>query len=143
MPSSTPTTFPVFVSATQSSFFGVYSPDRCIDGNTNQQMISGQSCNHTNNDANGPWWEGTLNRSTTIPQITIYNRQDCCASRIVGFTLSIRDDNDNILWSWTDSSGSAQSIYVIDTSSSPAGSKVRVQLNRKEFLHMAEVVIDF
>ena len=138
-----PTTFPGFESATQSSTWGGLSADRCIDGDTNQQLSTGQSCNHTDDDATGPWWEGTLNRSTTMSQITIYNRQDCCASRIVGFTLSIRDDNDNILWSWTDSSGSAQSIYVIDTSSSPAGSKVRVQLNRQDFLHMAEVVIDF
>jgi len=76
-----------------------------------------------------------------MSQILIYNRQDFGPERIVGFTLSILDDNDNTLWTWTDASGTPKSIYNIDTSASPPGSKVKVRLNRQEFLQIAEVVV--
>jgi len=141
LPSLMPTSFPVFISAIQSStFLGIYHAHYAIDGNTNQNLTQA-FMSHTDNDLSGPWWEGTLNRSTRMSQILIYNRQDCCAERIVGFTLSILDGNDNALWSWTDTSGTQQSIYTIDTSASAPGSKVKVKLNRQDFLQMAEVVV--
>jgi len=140
-PSLIPTTFPVFLFATQSSnYFGTHHAHYAIDGNINQ--FNNQAImQHTNDDLFGPWWQGTLNRSTRMSQILIYNRQDCCAERIVGFTLSILDDNDKTVWSWTDTSGTPQSIYTVDTSASPPGSKVKVKLNRQEYLQMAEVVV--
>jgi hypothetical protein len=53
---------------------------RAVDGNTNGRYASG-SCTHTRK-ARGSWWQVDLGRVRPIRKVVIWNRQDCCASRL-------------------------------------------------------------
>ena len=49
-------------------------------GNINQ-LFSGKSCTHTKKSAR-PWWRVNLGDSFAVERVIIYNRADCCGSRL-------------------------------------------------------------
>jgi hypothetical protein len=63
-----------FMTATQSSQHGSYTPESVIDGNLS-------TFNHTKNE-DGEWWVGDLGRLVNIEQISVHNRGSCCQSRL-------------------------------------------------------------
>lgn len=114
-----------------TTYDGVAS--RAIDDITNGRYRS-QSVTHTLNEANA-WWEVELESLSQIDKIEIYNRTDnCCASRLSNFSVSVLDENDNVVWTQF-YSRTASSILTIDLNS--VGKKVRINLNGT--LSLAEV----
>ncbi|PAA60591.1 hypothetical protein BOX15_Mlig004080g1, partial [Macrostomum lignano] len=60
---------------------------RAIDGNTNQHFFK-HSCTHTKT-AKGAWWQAKTKKLARITEITIHNRQDCCAKRLNNFVVKV------------------------------------------------------
>jgi hypothetical protein len=58
-----------------------------VDGNTDGAFYAG-SVTATNLEAN-PWWQVDLGTSTSVGSVTIWNRTDCCASRLSDYWLFI------------------------------------------------------
>lgn len=53
---------------------------RAVDGNTNGRYGS-RSCTHTHR-RRGAWWKVTLGRHYAIHRVLVWNRVDCCQSRL-------------------------------------------------------------
>lgn len=109
--------------------------NRAIDGNTNGRY-SKKSVTHTSNEPNA-WWELDLLQVSNISQIVIYNRTDnCCVNRLSDFSVSILDENDNVIWTqfYTES---PQSILEINLS--VTAKKIRINLDG--ILSLAEVEV--
>ncbi|WP_375388460.1 discoidin domain-containing protein [uncultured Amnibacterium sp.] len=56
---------------------------RAVDGNTDGVYANG-SVTHTNVDPN-PWWMVDLDYTITVSQIRLWNRTDCCGSRLADY----------------------------------------------------------
>lgn len=50
------------------------------------QEWSGASCTHTKSESN-PWWSVDLQAATNVEQVKVWNRADCCQSRLNGFQV--------------------------------------------------------
>ena len=48
---------------------------------------------HTADGDPSPWWEVTLTEDTKISLIGLWNRQDCCATRLSNFRVSVLDSD--------------------------------------------------
>jgi len=84
--------------ASQSStaFGGVAS--RAIDDDARANYSSGTTT-HTRTE-NNAWWQVELAETTDITQINIHNRiDDCCFARLGDFTVSVLDQNGNVVYS--------------------------------------------
>ncbi|HVK21260.1 MAG TPA: glycoside hydrolase N-terminal domain-containing protein [Actinokineospora sp.] len=137
--------------ATQSSTYSHSlnpSADKAIDGNTSG-AFSGGSVTHTNTESQ-PWWQVDLGASQQINQLAVWNRTDCCSSRLSNYYVLVSDTPftgtlSQILaqpgvWSapQTGQAGSPTTIPVGRT-----GRYVRVQLqSTSEALSLAEVVVN-
>jgi putative heme-binding domain-containing protein len=82
--------------ATQSGITAGGAAQRAIDGRTDGNWEAG-SCTATSDQLN-PWWEVDLGQETPIEQISIFNRIDCCAQRLDGFTLTLLDADRGVLF---------------------------------------------
>jgi hypothetical protein len=117
-----------------------------IDGNTNGAWDwSTNILSHTDYDSGlaigtgFAWWEVALTGDFNISQIIIWNRTDSYApGRIVPFTVSILD---NGVTKWSQVVTGAPNPSDTFAVPSKVGDTVRVQLNRQEYLHMAEVQV--
>ncbi len=72
--------------ATQSSTYGSVTFGRAsnaVDGNTDGDRDSG-STTHTDDDEPQKWWRVDLGAVYNISEIKIFNRTDCCGSRLNG-----------------------------------------------------------
>jgi len=63
---------------------------RAIDGNTDGVYGNG-SVSHTAPDDPAPFWQVDLGDSYVIERIVLWNRTDCCASRLQNFRVSVLD----------------------------------------------------
>ena len=89
---STPTDLALGQTATQSSTLPGYStagPGSATDGNTNGNFFSG-SVTHTNLEANA-WWQVDLGASATVNSIVVWNRTDCCSTRLSDYWVFVSD----------------------------------------------------
>ena len=78
--------------ATQSSTLGGYptaGAGSAVDGNTDGNFPDG-SVTATNLEAN-PWWQVDLGASTPIGSIVVWNRTDCCGSRLNDYWVFVSD----------------------------------------------------
>ncbi|MDP7204801.1 MAG: DUF1549 domain-containing protein, partial [Pirellulaceae bacterium] len=83
--------------ATQSSTDFGGPPERAIDGNTDGEY-AGNSVTHTK-ISKDPWIEVDLGGPEAIDLVRIWNRTDnSLQSRLNGFTLSILDENRELVW---------------------------------------------
>jgi hypothetical protein len=135
--------------ATESStaYGGVAS--RAVDGNTDG-VFNDNSVSHTNSELNA-WWQVDLGASYNVSSISIYNRTDCCASRLSDYWVFVSNSPFNTsltpaqqaavsgVWSshQTTQAGTPTTISV------PAvtGRYVMVQLNDTDYLSLAEVQV--
>ena len=91
-------------SATQSSTYFWDASTPCpasiaIDGNTAEQTGVGLICDglaHTN-DETDPWIMVDLRSSYEISHVVIWNRLSCCSERLSGATVSLLDENSDII----------------------------------------------
>ena len=68
-------------------------PSRAVDGNKNGQW-GGNSCTATSSDSNknlNNWWTVDLQRRTEVMKVTLYNRADCCGTRLANFDIVVTD----------------------------------------------------
>lgn len=131
--------------ATQSSTFESAAASRAVNGNTNGDYRAG-SVTHTNSNANA-WWQVDLGATNTIDSLQLWNRTDCCQSRLSNFYVFVSTANqsgrsfntilnDASVWRFYQA-GTAPSTLNI-----PAGINgryVRVQLAGTNYLSLAEV----
>lgn len=77
--------------ASQSSLQAGGVASRAIDGNANG-AYPGNSVTHTSNtEANG-WWQVDLGALRPINEVKLYNRSDCCASRLSNYSVLVGND---------------------------------------------------
>ncbi|HLK67312.1 MAG TPA: discoidin domain-containing protein [Bryobacteraceae bacterium] len=135
--------------ATQSSSYpGSPSPNVAIDGNTDGNYGDG-SVTATNLDSN-PWWQLDQSTSVSISSIVIWNRTDCCSSRLSDYWVFVSDtpfqpgDTPSTLASRAGTFASHQTSAPSPSTTIPVGASgryVRVQLSSSGYLSLAEVQI--
>jgi hypothetical protein len=79
--------------AAQSSDHGSSSglAPLAVDGNTNGDFFSNSVTSTADALTNQPWWQVDLGASANIQTINIYNRTDCCGSRLANYHIFISD----------------------------------------------------
>ena len=120
--------------ASQSTTSHAGSANRAIDNNTNGNWGS-KSVTHTQDNTNS-WWELSLAGESDLNRITLHNRTDCCTDRLSDFSVSVLDEDDNVVWTkfYSTAVNSALTINL-----DAVGSKVRI--NRNGVLSLAEVQV--
>ncbi|MHB8753223.1 MAG: galactose-binding domain-containing protein [Aggregatilineales bacterium] len=136
--------------ASQSSSLAGYSttgPCSAVDGNTDGNFYDG-SVTHTNADLNA-WWQVDLLGDYPISSINIWNRTDCCSSRLSNFYIFVSDTPFiSTDLTTTLNQGGVYSYYIGTTAGSPTnqpinrtGRYVRIQLAGTNYLSLAEVQV--
>ena len=137
--------------ATQSSTLPGYSTagaGSAVDGNTDGQFFDG-SVTATNQDAN-PWWQVDLGASSAVSSVVIWNRTDCCASRLSDYWIFISDtpflasDTPATLQNRAATFASHQTTAPNPSATIAAaaqGRYVRVELSSAGYLSLAEVQV--
>jgi hypothetical protein len=139
-----------------STVFGG-TADRAVDGNTDG-VFNDNSVSHTDLESS-PWWQIDLESSQTISKLRLWNRTDCCSSRLADYFVFVSDtdfrsiSNDPIVLA-ADSrvhtytytlSGPATTFLTLDNALNPIqGRYVRVQLKdtgTPRYLSLAEVQV--
>jgi hypothetical protein len=138
-------------SATQSSTFPGYATDgaaAAVDGNTDGNFGDG-SVTVTNLDPN-PWWQVDLGASTAVGSIAIWNRTDCCGTRLGDYWVFVSDtpfgpgDTPATLQNRAGTFSSHQTTVPNPATTIAAGAQgryVRVQLTSAGYLSLAEVQV--
>nr|XP_028602782.1 pentraxin fusion protein-like [Podarcis muralis] len=74
--------------ASQSSIYNdLGKPENAIDGSPSTNYMDGH-CTHTKLELN-PWWTVDLGAEFRVSSVSITNRGDCCALRIIGAQIRI------------------------------------------------------
>ena len=130
--------------ATQSSTY-VHCIDcvaeLAVDGNRNK-YISGGSCTHTN-DEDMPWWLVYLGDVFPVKIVIIYNRADCCGSRLrnILITVSSERDDDGEECGRIDGPASDGQVVGVRCKNKMAGKYVKIQRQDSGVLTLCEVEI--
>ncbi|MEM8862004.1 MAG: PKD domain-containing protein [Chloroflexota bacterium] len=134
-------------STTQSStgWGGVSS--RAVDGNTNGNW-GNASVTHTGSNANA-WWEVDLGSVSQIDEITLWNRTDCCQSRLSNVYIFVSDAPfTSTSLAATQSQAGVNNYYTAGAWGTSGtvdinrtGRYIRVQLAGTNYLSLAEVEV--
>ena len=119
---------------------------RAIDGNTDGTYNNG-SVTHTNSQSQD-WWQVDLSSYAYINSVKLYNRTDCCTSRLQNFWVMISDtpfsgdDLDSALAqaSWSDyyqGEMPSESAVMVQAH----GRYLRIQQSTNNYLSLAEVQV--
>jgi hypothetical protein len=135
--------------ATQSSTLpGTPPASAAVDGNTDGAFFDG-SVTATSFEAN-PWWEVDLGSPLAISSIAVWNRTDCCGSRLddywvfVSNTPFLNTDTPAILQFRPGTFASHQTTVPSPSATIALGVQgryVRIQLNNPNYLSLAEVQV--
>jgi hypothetical protein len=138
--------------ATQSSTLSGYSTTgagAAVDGNIDGDFSRG-SVTTTKPDPNS-WWQVDLGASTAIGSIVIWNRTDCCASRLSDYWVFLSDtpfspsDTPATLrkrpGTWKSHQTLAPNPSTTIRTAGANGRYVRVQLTGTDYLSLAEVQV--
>uniref|UniRef100_Q02BD5 Conserved repeat domain n=1 Tax=Solibacter usitatus (strain Ellin6076) TaxID=234267 RepID=Q02BD5_SOLUE len=135
--------------ASQSSTFNAGSgAEKAIDGNVDGNSADG-STTQTNSEANA-WWQVDLGASATVSSITIWNRTDCCGSRLGDYWVFLSDtpfaagDTPATLQSRVGTWSSHQIVAPNPStmiSGAGQGRYLRIQLSGTDYLSLAEVQV--
>ena len=117
--------------ASQSSEGWSGAPSRAIDGNTAQSYRS-SSCTHTRNTGN-PWWKLTMAAEQAIAKVEVWNRADCCRSRLNGVQVKIGSH----LCGTLSGSTSVQTMSC----GNKRGTVVEFKMPRSDYLTLCEVKV--
>jgi hypothetical protein len=136
--------------ATQSSTLPGYAdgPNVAVDGRTDGNFSDG-SVTATNADPNA-WWQVDLGASATVNSVVVWNRTDCCGSRLADYWVFVSDTP----FFPTDTPAMLQNrpgTFVSHQTAAPnpstmiafgvRGRYVRVQLTGMDYLSLAEVQV--
>lgn len=130
-----------------SNLNGTYPSQLAADGNPNGNFFSG-SVTHTNFEAQA-WWQVDLGSVSSINQIKIWNRTDCCPERLSNFYVLVSDALFTSLdLTTTLNQPGVSNYYIASAAGSPSvvtigrsGRYVRVQLAGTNYLSIAEVEV--
>ena len=136
------------VSATQSSTSHNGAATRAIDGNTSGVWRQGSVTHTTTQDQ--PWWSADLGVTADIGEIEIWNRTNCCTSRLSDFYVFVSelpfqtDDldlnlNDSSVWSHFHAGELDDVMLTVPVDA--RGRYVRIQLQGRNPLSLAEVIV--
>ena len=138
--------------ATQSSTLTGYpaaNASAAVDGNTDGSFYDG-SVTHTNFDLNA-WWQVDLGASTPIAAIVLWNRTDCCQSRLSDYWVFVSDSPfaptdtpvtlQNRAATWSSHQASAPTPVAAISTPGVQGRYLRVQLSGANNLSLAEVEV--
>jgi hypothetical protein len=146
-----PTNVALGKAASQSSTFPGYATDgasSAVDGNQDGNFFDG-SVTATNADPNA-WWQVDLGASTSVSSIVVWNRTDCCSTRLSDFWVFVSDtpflasDTPATLQNRPGTFSSHQTAAPNPSTSIAAGAQgryVRVQLTGANYLSLAEVQV--
>lgn len=121
--------------ARQSSTTHGGSASRAVDGNTNGRYARG-SCTHTARTKR-PWWRVDLRKMRRVRKVVVWNRQDCCSSRLNHFIVSVSARR---VWSTCGRVAHAKRKNTIECGCRRARF-VKVQLQRTAHLTLCEVQV--
>ncbi|MBT2161640.1 carbohydrate-binding protein [Zobellia barbeyronii] len=126
-------------SATQSSNYSSTSglAGLAVDGNTSGVWSQG-SVTHTSNMYQ-PWWQVQLGDDYTIGDIKIWNRTNCCSSRLSNFDVFVYNSAGTQVFKTTITSTPNPSVTV--STGGVSGSRVRIKLKGNNPLSLAEVQV--
>ncbi|MFI1769669.1 discoidin domain-containing protein [Streptomyces sp. NPDC020800] len=134
--------------ATQSSTGWGGAPSRAVDGNTDGDF-NHNSTSHTNADTNA-WWKVDLGAVKPLTSVNIWNRTDCCGSRLSDYWLFVSATPFNTaltpaqqaaqpgVWS---SHQTTQAATPTTVPANTSGRYVMVQLSGTDYLALSEVVV--
>lgn len=122
-------------------------PSRAVDGNTSGNWRDG-SITHTNSEYQ-PWWQVDLGSRKSIDYVSLWNRTNCCSSRLSAFYVLVSDvPFASQTLSEVLSQTGVSAYYFSGTAGSPTnidiervGRYVRVQLTGTNPLSLAEVEV--
>jgi len=130
--------------ASQSSTNHGGVASRAIDDNTDG-IWQNDSVTHTSGNTSETWWRLNLRAISSISEVIIYNRSDCCSYRILGFQLIIWFEGEVVYSSETedpDQSSIDKSIYQFDISEVDQADEVEIVLpGTNRVLSLAEVQV--
>ncbi|MEM9773706.1 MAG: PKD domain-containing protein [Chloroflexota bacterium] len=134
-------------SANQSSTGWSGAASRAVDGNTSGQY-GNNSVTHTGSNTNA-WWQVDLGSVSQIDEITLWNRTDCCSSRLSNVHIFVSDTPFNSTSLTGTQAQSGVSEYYTSgawgssgtVSVNRTGRYVRVQLAGTNYLSLAEVEV--
>jgi hypothetical protein len=125
--------------AAQSSTSNGGSANRAVDGKSSTKF-SDNSCTHTKYQTN-PWWRVDLAKPHTVKTVEIWNRGDCCGSRLSNF--EVRVGNNKGQWSAGQKCGTKWSIKQGEKKPIPCnglrGRYVWVVIRARQVLTLCEV----
>ena len=123
-------------------------PERAVDGNTNG-LYGNNSVTHTKIESQA-WWEVDMGEVYLLESVDIWNRTDCCSSRLSNFHVLVSDvpftsqnldatiNQDGVSdIHFTGTVGTTTNLNIGRT-----GRYLRVQLNGTNILSLAEVVVN-
>ncbi len=80
--------------ATASSVWGGSSASMAVDGTT----ASGWPIYHCGAGDYNPWWKVDLGKFELIKSVVLWNRVDCCATRLRDIIVEVLDENGHIIY---------------------------------------------
>ena len=134
--------------AQSSTLSGTSGSRAAVDGSTEGDLFKG-SVTSTNQDPNG-WWQVDLGSSRAIDSIVIWNRTDCCPSRLSDYWVFVSDtpfnDTDTPATlqkraRWKSHQTLAPNPSTTIATDGAKGRYVRVQLTGTDYLSLAEVQV--
>jgi hypothetical protein len=121
--------------ARQSSEGWGGAPRRAVDGNT-AQNYHGNSCTHTQNWGK-PWWRLQFDAEKEVDKVEVWNRADCCSSRLAGVQVITRGRLGNQLCGTLSLSTAKQTVSCRGASAA----MVELRMPRKDYLSLCEVKV--
>lgn len=128
--------------AYQSSNPYGWGPELAIDGNTCGDFSCG-STTHTDLDSPA-WWYVDLLSTYVLSEIDIWNRTDCCGSRLHDFHVGVYDGSWSEVWGgdyFTTGGLYPNPEYSITLPQGTAGEFVKIYLHNPDYLSLAEVQV--
>ncbi len=110
---------------------------RAVDGNTSGVWNQG-SVTHTNTQSQ-PWWQVLLGSDQEIGEIKIWNRTNCCSSRLSNFDVFVYTSSGSLAYKTTINSTPNPSVTI--NTGGVVGSRVRIKLKGTNPLSLAEVQV--
>lgn len=106
---------------------------RAIDGNLDQHWLGG-SVTHTSGDEEDldPWWELSLDEAKEVQHVRIFNRNDCCGSRLSNAILELYNDEGER--TYRHNLGAAEDIKEVRLGESYNVKRVKIQVSKEYHL---------
>ncbi len=110
---------------------------RAVDGNTSGIWGHG-SITHTSRVSKS-WWQVLLGKEYAVGDIVIWNRTNCCSSRLSNFDVILYDNDGKQVASYYVANTPSPSVTI--SADGAVASRVRVQLRGTNYLSLAEVQV--